>query len=314
MTRARLILFRLAAVLVGLTVVAVGVVGLELYASSRIRDTAWNIRGYRGRILHAKAPNELRVEAIGGSTTYGFTVGQGQSYPAQLEVILNGRYAARGIAISVANLGHLSDSSVCYWPTYRDYASLKADVVILYEGYNDAGRARRRAEYDCYRQSSAIFRWTGFFPTFPIFLREHWYRLRYGSIAEGYRAAAEIPAWRAPTMQTAEEAYATYEKNVLGFVDRVLRDGKSLVFAAQPYIGQPEHLDQQTRIRAALAPYMARPRFRYRDFLYLFGGRYDPAWFNAQMWLNPRGNHVLAERMAEPVGELLDAELAQRGR
>ena len=76
------------------------------------------------------------------------------------------------------------------------------------------------------------------------------------------------------------------------------------MFASQPFLGNPAHLEQQTRIRAALGPFMSHPRFRYRDFLYLFGGKWDAAWFNELMWLNPRGNRVLAEKMSEPVIEL----------
>jgi lysophospholipase L1-like esterase len=317
MTRGRLWLFRLGAVLVGLVLVLAGVVALEAYASWRIRDAGWNVRGYRGRLVGSKAADEIRVFAIGGSTTYGYTVGPDDTYPHQLELLLAERYRSRGIAVTVVNLGHLSDSSVCYWPTYRDYAGLRPDVVIVYEGYNDVGRHSRRTEDSCYRNSSLIFRWTGFFPTFPIYLRERWYRLRYGSIEQGYRESARGPTDRPPRRRqrpetSPEDVYRTYEANVLAFVDRVLNRGQGVLFASQPYLGRPLHLDQQTRIRTALARYGEHPRFRYRDFLYLFGGTRDPAWFNGQMWLNPRGNRVLATQMAEPVAELIDVQLAAR--
>ena len=71
--------------------------------------------------------------------------------------------------------------------------------------------------------------------------------------------------------------------------------------------GNLGHLDQQTRIRVALEPFMSNPRFRYRDFMYIFGGKHDKAWFNDLMWLNPSGNKVLAEKMSEPVMELIEA-------
>src|SRR5205807_147173 len=189
----------------------------EAFASHRLGDTAWNLRGYRGRLLGRKKPNEIRVAAIGGSTTFGFTVRTRETYPAYLETILNERLAARGLTASVANLGHLSDSSVCYEPTYQAYRDLDPDVLILYEGYNDVSGGTRRTERDCYRQSSAIF-------------------------------------------------------------------------------------------RAALEPFMTNPRFAFRSFLYLFGGKWDARWFNRMMWLNPQGNHLLAERMADAVMEVLPAE------
>jgi lysophospholipase L1-like esterase len=286
-----------------------GVVGLEVYAGHRVRQTAWNIRGYRGRVLSKKARNEVRVFAIGASTTYGYTVNTEDTYPAQLEPMLQDRFRDRGLLVSVANLGHLADSSICYEPTYRDYRYLDADIVILYEGYNDVAGPSRRTERDCYQQGSVIFRWTGYFPLTPVFLREHWYKLRYGDIAKGYEAAresqvsqrmAEEPA--GPTLSP----YENYERHVLAFVGARLQEGKGVVFASQPYIENPKHLEQQTKIRAALAPFMSNPKFRYRDFLYIFGGKFDPAWFSEYVWLNPRGNKVLAQKMAEPVSELIE--------
>ena len=295
--------------MITLAVCAAGLAGLEAFASHRVRQTAWNIRGYRGRVLGRKAPNEVRVFAVGGSTTYGYTVDRDETYPAQLETLLRARLGAAR-PVSVANLGHLSDSSVCYEPTYRDYRYLDADIVILYEGYNDVEGPSRRTERDCYQQGSIVFRWTGFFPILPLYLREHWYKLRYGSIYQGYEVARErqVAAREAGAANLpAIPAYDNYERNVLSFVRARLEEGKAVVFASQPYLGNPAHLEQQTRIRAALEPFMHNPRFRYRDLLYLFGGKWDAGWFNELMWLNPRGNRVLAEKMSEPVLELIAA-------
>lgn len=299
---------RILLVVASLGVCVTGAVGMEMFASYRVRQTAWNIRGYRGRILGRKAPNEVRVFAIGGSTTYGYTVDRDETYPAQLETLLNERSGSTR-PISVANLGHLSDSSVCYEPTYRNYRYLDADIVILYEGYNDVEGPSRRTERDCYQQGSLIFKWTGFFPIAPLFLREHWYKLRYGSITQGYEIAREaqvVARAAAVAGQRPIPAYENYERNVLNFVRSRLDEGKGVVFASQPYLGNPVHLDQQTRIRTALAPFSANRRFRYRDFMDLFGGKWDAAWFNELMWLNPRGNKVLAEKFSEPVRELIE--------
>lgn len=304
------VLRRIVLVLASLGLCVAAAVGMEAFASHRARQTAWNIRGYRGRVLGRKAPNEVRVFAIGGSTTYGYTVNRDETYPAQLETILNDRFAPRGRPVSVANLGHLSDSSVCYEPTYRDYRYLDANIVILYEGYNDVDGPSRRTERDCYQQGSLIFRWTGFFPITPIFFLEHWYKLRYGSITRGYEASRTSETRVRAAVAAREPAippYDIYERNVLNFVRARLAEGKGVVFASQPYLGNIRHLDQQTRIRAALAPFMSEPRFRYQDFLYLFGGKWDASWFNEQMWLNPSGNKVLAEKLSKPVTELIDA-------
>jgi hypothetical protein len=296
----------LVAFSVGACLAAAGL--FEVFASGRVRQTAWNVRGYRGRVLGKKGANEVRVFAIGGSTTYGYTVNVDETYPAHLERILNERLAPRGLTASVANLGHLSDSSICYEPTYRDYRYLDADIVILYEGYNDVSGATRRTERDCYQQGSLIFRWTGFFPITPTYLRERWYKLRYGSITKGYEVARsrELAARGPAPPGTTVSPYDNYERNVLSFVRARLGEGKGVVFASQPYLGNPAHLAQQTRIREALAPFMSHQRFRYRDFLHLFGGKWDAAWFNELMWLNSGGNKVLAEKLSEPVIELIE--------
>jgi hypothetical protein len=301
---------RFLLVILSVALCAAAAIGLEAFASMRVRQTAWNIRGYRGRVLWHKARGEVRVFAVGGSTTYGYTVEVNDTYPAQLETVLNQKLGGRP-PVTVANLGHLSDSSVCYEPTYRDYQYLDADIVILYEGYNDVGAPSKRAERDCYQQGSVMFRWTGFFPIAPVYLREKWFKLRYGSITAGYEAyrAQQIQQRElAPSPQLPPiPAYENYERNVLNFVGKRLQEGKSVIFASQPYIGNVGHMIQQDRIRVALEPFMANPRFRYRDFRYIFGGKWDKTWFSELMWLNPRGNQALAEKMSEPVLDLIRA-------
>ena len=308
MTRRAVIIGRVLLVVGAIGVCAACAVAVEVFAAHRVRQTAWNVRGYRGRVVGRKGPGEVRVFAIGGSTTYGYTVNRDETYPAQLETLLNLRLNQKP-PVSVVNLGHLSDSSVCYEPTYRDYRYLNADVIILYEGYNDVEGPSRRTERDCYQQGSVIFRWTGYFPVSPVFFREHWYKLRYGSITRGYEVDRETQLARRAAQAGSQPAlppYENYERNVLNFVSARLKEGKSVVFASQPYIGNPAHLEQQTRIRAALGPFMSDARFRYQDCLYLFGGKWDPAWFNELMWLNPKGNGALAATLAKPVMELIE--------
>ncbi len=201
---------------------------------------------------------------------------------------------------------------MCYQPTYRDYEYLRPDMVIVYGGYNDVRGPSRRTKYDCYRQSSAIFRWTGIFPTAPIFFKERWYKFRYDSITQGYEIArARVLAKRGATPPTADpelDSYQNYEQNVLEFVTLLLDEGKGVVFASQPYLGDSEHLAQQDRIRVALKPHMSNPRFQYRDFRYLFEGKWAARYFNVpeKMWLNAAGNRILAETFVKPVTELIE--------
>ena len=50
---------RILLVVVSVGLCCAGVVGVEAFASYRVRQTAWNIRGYRGRVLGAKLRNEI---------------------------------------------------------------------------------------------------------------------------------------------------------------------------------------------------------------------------------------------------------------
>jgi len=113
-------------------------------------------------------------------------------------------------------------------------------------------------------------------------------------------------------MIAAPPSYGVYEANVLHFVQARFAEGRDVLFASQPYIGEPAHLEQQTRVRQALAPFSAKPQFRYLDNLYLSGGKWDAVWFSQMMWLNPRGNRRLAEVMAQPIGDLIEVRLRKR--
>jgi lysophospholipase L1-like esterase len=95
--------------------------------------------GFRG-VLPAipKPPGLTRVVCLGGSTTFGYTVSDGEEYPALLGQRL-------GAGVEVVNAARPGAT------TYRNYSylrdrllALEPDVLFFYEGYNDLWRSVQR--------------------------------------------------------------------------------------------------------------------------------------------------------------------------
>lgn len=105
-----------------------------------------NKDGYRGKAVSLSRNKKLRVLCIGGSTTYGFGVDlPSETYPAQLELLLNGtiekdstlkkRYGGAEVINGGLEAGNSADELVQYLFKYRYY---KPDIVIVHSGVNDA--------------------------------------------------------------------------------------------------------------------------------------------------------------------------------
>ncbi len=107
-----------------------------------------NALGYRGaEIAVPKPAGVLRIVAMGGSTTYGFTPVD-ESYPAWLERTLREQY---GYAwVEVLNAGVHGYTT---WNTFVNFAlrivELQPDLVIIYHAGNDV--LPREVSPDCYR-------------------------------------------------------------------------------------------------------------------------------------------------------------------
>lgn len=85
-----------------------------------------------------KPPGRVRVVALGGSTTFGYSVADGEDWPSQLGRILGERY-------EVLNAGRPGATSFRNFSYLRDHLlRLEPDLVVLYEGFNDMWRAVRR--------------------------------------------------------------------------------------------------------------------------------------------------------------------------
>ncbi|MBM3221910.1 MAG: SGNH/GDSL hydrolase family protein [Candidatus Rokubacteria bacterium] len=337
LSRRKRIVFAAIAVVGSLvaTVAALGVIDALLrwrYADS----VALNRWGYRGPIVGAKRANERRVVVLGGSTAFGFGVPAGESFAAHLERRLAER---RTTPVSVVNLGYVREGAWAFRPTLTDYAYLRYDVAVLYEGYNDLRRSSARA----FRHDSPVFRATGYLPLLPLVLSEKARAIRYGgdlaarfgredpvfrpdladrAAAGALKAMAEVTrsleqvlrplsregdAAGRPVASSAvcAEPFRHYCDGVAAGIEEALARGARVVVVTQPFISDA-HVEQQRHLAGMVrARYERDPRVAHLDLGWAVDLR-DPALAFDGMHLTPRGNALVAERLLPGVVRLLD--------
>lgn len=95
--------------------------------------------GLRGALPAVPKPTgRVRVLALGGSTTFGYSVGDGEDWPSRLGSLL-------GDGHEVINAGRPGATTFRNFAYLRDHLlRLEPDVVVLYEGFNDLWRGVRR--------------------------------------------------------------------------------------------------------------------------------------------------------------------------
>lgn len=267
--------------------------GLEV-AAHRLVPEAWNLRGYRGRRLGAKAPGELRVATLGDSMTWGYGVRTGQAYPAVLEAALRDAVAG-AYPVSVANLGFNDDGAVCFAPTLQAYAGLDPDVVILYAGREDAPRTT----LDCGRFASPVFRATGLLPLSPLVAREWYYAWRFGSAARGY----EQERRRSPAAAAAGSS--RHVRLVIDVITSLVAAGRGAVLGTEPSFGRadPQCRDRHAELRLQ-AERLGSPMLRWVDSDALFGPGERDAMTLDGTHLTASGNARLAGAFVPAVLEL----------
>jgi lysophospholipase L1-like esterase len=108
---------------------------------SRVVFFTVNRVGLRGKAPALPKPvGTLRIVCLGGSTTFGYHVTDGEEWPARL-----GERLGRDGRIEVLNAGRPGATTWNDFRALRDrLIRLEPDVVILYEGFNDLWRAVRR--------------------------------------------------------------------------------------------------------------------------------------------------------------------------
>ena len=95
--------------------------------------------GLRGPLPSSpKGAGRSRIVALGGSTTFGYMVQDGEDWPSQLQRFLGPRH-------EVLNAGRPGATTFRNYAFLRDHLlNLEPDVVLLYEGFNDMWRGVRR--------------------------------------------------------------------------------------------------------------------------------------------------------------------------
>jgi hypothetical protein len=342
----RRLAYVLAAGLIGMTLAAVSLVALDVYLHHRVQyDAGVNVWGYRGPVVGKKQPGERRVIVIGGSTAFGYGLRWNESFPYYLERKLNTRQYGTADPVSVVNLGIPTDSARTFVATLNDYAYLDYDIAIFYEGYNDLGLDVNPpknttnpavSHYLAWRHQSPVFRWTGYFPIFPLVMNEKAALLTHGrnagadgdvvfrpdlatrATAAAIKSAADIGVAierrfgqltnTTPVFSAVNEEgcgrWTQYCGAVYDAVRQTVANGKSAVVVTQPYISDL-HIDQQTALARMLArrfPDDARVR-------YLNLGRTvnmkDTALVYDGIHLVARGNEIVADALAPVVLDLI---------
>ena len=184
-SRQKFIVFAFTAMALVIAIGSVLVLVADLVLHSRAeRSAGLNRWGYRGPVLGRKAPGEVRVAVLGGSTAFGYGVMWNESIPAMLAQRLNQQHPERrwvGV-----NLAYNTEGAHAFLQNLKDFAWLDYDIVVLYEGYNDL-LGDLEPNYVTVRQQSPVFRATGYFPVLPLWLKERALMLRSGSVDQAYK-------------------------------------------------------------------------------------------------------------------------------
>ncbi len=115
-----------------------------------------NKLGFRGDVVTMPKPQGIyRIVAIGASTTFGIGLAANETWPSQLQNLLQKQYGYQNV--QVVNLGvpgYYSLNSLVNLATHG--LALEPDLVINYDGVNDAV-IRIYQDPACYNSASPLF-------------------------------------------------------------------------------------------------------------------------------------------------------------
>lgn len=349
LSRGRRLAFVVIAVVTVLVLSAAALTALDVYLHHRVQYSAGvNVWGYRGDVIGRKKPGETRIIVLGGSTAFGYGLPWNESWPYYLEQKMAARRQPAG-PVSVVNLGIPTDSARTFVATLNDYQYLHADVAMFYEGYNDLGLDTNPppnttnpavSHYLAWRHQSPIFRWTGYFPIFPLVLNEKASLLARGgasgtggevvfrpdlatrTTAAAMKEAADLGVTlerrlgrltnttveKSRTEEAGCGAWSQYCGAVEEAVEHALSHRQLAVVITQPYVSDL-HIEQQR----ALADMMRRqfgsnPRVRYVNLGHLIDMR-DTRIVYDGLHLVASGNERIAEALVSQVVELIQANV-----
>ncbi len=352
--------FALAAVSLSFVLAVVAFFAADTYAHARFDGVVGlNRAGYRGVLVGAKFAGEKRIVVLGGSTAFGYGVSWQEAWPEQLAHLLQAsqsktnqegrwyphdardeemrriadKYAPPLPFFRVVNLGYNAEGAAAFRPTLEDFAYLKPDLIILYEGYNDLAGSDGYGVVNSqvYRRQSPLFRWTGYYAILPLVLHEKWLAVSSGGhLDEAYRdqrvvfhptisqrtegallRVADVAARTAtgpltmpPPPHVTVALIAPYLQHVEDAVLWAHDHNVNLLMVGQPLI-RADHRRQQTALIEKIESFRDWvPTVRYvglGDSLNLS----DHALAMDGMHLTAEGNRRIAEAVAPAVRDLL---------
>ena len=304
----------------------------DLYTHRKFESSGGvNVWGYRGPTVGRKQPGEQRIAVVGGSTAFGYGVRWYESYPVQLQGLLN---LGRSGKITVLNLAYNNEGAHSLRFTLADYAYLNYDTVLFDTGYNDLG-----ANHQVFRHTSALFRLTGYFPMLPLVMREKAMTIRYGgrlddaylkkptvfrpnaaqrSLATILEAGANLSysldhSGQDDANKTGQTAvlfsdptvvecgqYTDYCGELYLAVKLAIDQGKRAVVLTQPYVSAT-HREQQALMNEYLRRHFPdETQVRFINLGETVNVR-DPGISGDGMHLTPAGNALIAEALVEPI-------------
>jgi len=243
-----------------------------------------NIWGYRGPVIRQKAPDEIRVVVLGGSTAFGRELTG--SMPSYLEDYLN-NVRLRGDAsfhstspITVVNLATPYDHVSAFEGTLDDYAWLRDDVVCLYIGHDDSAPSREAARVG-WRRQSAIFRAYGYLPILP--------------------SLVATPPAAAVVHEDDDDYLAALDRSIV----HALANGRRVIVVTHPFITPEENRRQDVVAARLRVRFPGDLRGSYLD-LRRTVSLDDPKLVEGGIQPTPLGNAVIAESLSQSVFRLLE--------
>jgi hypothetical protein len=258
-------------------------------------DRGLNRHGYRGPVLHAKAPGEIRLLLLGGATTASPHLPWAQSLGGVLTRLLGQPWRWKEVRwTSVADLSQPNDTVANAIQQVRHYRHLGADVVVLMSGYNDLpGIALPEGG----RQTSAVFRATGYLPV-------------VGDRLSGRSSVPPAPAlpvdadWahanyrsRLSVDADCDSDWRAYCDAVQAAIDAALQEGCRVFVVSEPY-RSAGHFAQQQALRTMIAHrYRVDDRVQYLDLGWHVDVR-DPRLMTDQQTLTAYGIEEYVDGLA----------------
>jgi hypothetical protein len=248
-----------------------------------------NIWGYRGPVVKQKAPSEIRLVVLGGSTAFGEAFAG--SIPLFLQDYLNNARLQQGAGyrpagpITVVNLATPSDRPASFRQTLRDYDYLRYDAVCLYLGHDDP--PPRDAALSGWRRESLVFRASGYLPILSSLVP--W----TGSV----EASARDSAVGVPRIAGIEGA-------IDAVIDDEIARGKKVIVATHPFITGEESRHQNAAAEHLVSRYGHHPGFAYLDLRRTVDPQVDLIESDG-VHATPLGNSRIAESLSQSVFRLL---------